>query len=93
MPPVGFEPAIPASELLLTYALECAVTRIGYEDVNYINLFEAGLCPALQFSFTQSQHSPRVAVSNILFVSPYLALLCLSPSIHLYLALPHHLFP
>jgi len=93
MRPVGFEPAIPASELLLTYALECAVTRIGYEDVNYINLFDAGLRSARQLFFTQNQHSPRVAVSDILSVSPCLVLLCLTPSIHLSLALPLHLFP
>ena len=30
MPPVGFEPTIPASERPQTYALDCAATVIGY---------------------------------------------------------------
>jgi len=36
MPPVGFEPAIPASERLQTPALECKVTGMGYPVVLYV---------------------------------------------------------
>ena len=33
MPPVGFEPAIPASKRPHTHALDCAATGIGYYKV------------------------------------------------------------
>jgi hypothetical protein len=35
MPPVGFEPAIPASARPLTYALDRAATGIGVSQFNH----------------------------------------------------------
>jgi hypothetical protein len=37
MPPVGFEPAIPASERPQTHALDRAATGIGNDLFNYAN--------------------------------------------------------
>jgi hypothetical protein len=37
MPPVGFEPAIPASERPQNHALDCAATGIGTWAISWIN--------------------------------------------------------
>jgi hypothetical protein len=40
MPPVGFEPTIPASEQPQTYALDGAATGIGFSIFYRENIFE-----------------------------------------------------
>jgi hypothetical protein len=39
MPPVGFEPTIPASERPQTYSLDRAATAIGHQPVMACKLF------------------------------------------------------
>jgi hypothetical protein len=41
MPPVGFEPAIPASERTQTHALDRAATGIGIKLLSYLNWWPA----------------------------------------------------
>jgi hypothetical protein len=42
MPAAGFEPAIPVTKQLQTYALDCT-TNIMYIPVNYYNIFKRNL--------------------------------------------------
>jgi hypothetical protein len=91
MTPVGFEPAIPSSELPQTYVLDCAATRIGSEYINYINVFVTELCTARWFYFTRIRHASHVDVSNILFCQSIINH-TLSFTIHLSLGLHLHRF-
>jgi hypothetical protein len=60
MPPVGFEPTIPASARPQTYDLDSAVTRIGLEDVRGLNIaarsFDFGNTWKFVVRFVISQH-------------------------------------
>ena len=40
MPPAGFEPAIPASELSQTHALDRAATGIGSPSIKALNILQ-----------------------------------------------------